>query len=156
MYCIHVYLLSHITQSNTIFYFNIHRYENQIKKCLSYFDSLRRAQLQRRRDKDEDWEQSFLASTTWRNLRISCRGFFAYCRAVMKYSDANQGTVRPVKAISPAHSNSSNIEAWFAFIRMSNGDLASQYAPLVANRDMIKAIQSLRNNAFGLDEGCTY
>ena len=155
MYCIRVYLLSHITQSNTIFYFNIHRYENQIKKCLSYFDSLRRAQLQRRRDKDEDWEQSFLASTTWRNLRISCRGFFAYCRAVMKYSDANQGTVRPVKAISPAHSNSSNIEAWFAFVRMSNGDLASQYAPLVANSDMIKAIQSLRNNKMysGADAG---
>ena len=48
--------------------------------------------------------------------------------------------------INPAHSNSSNIEAWFAYVRMHKADSPTRYGALVGSRDMTKASQALKNN----------
>ncbi|KAL7537399.1 hypothetical protein ACHAXR_010210 [Thalassiosira sp. AJA248-18] len=126
---------------------NIDRYEEQIKKCLDCFERMRRRQLERRLAGDENWKLSFFASETWRNLRITCRGFFAYCRAIIEYSDyAPKGSIQKVYGVSPAHSNSSILEAWFSAVRNSNQDSGTSYAAFVGNRDMFKAQQALKNN----------
>ena len=82
---------------------------------------------------------------------MTCRGFFAYCRALLKYCDdvSNRLNVPRIKGINPAHSNSSNIEAWFSYVRGMKADSATSYAALVASKDMLKATQaslSLKNN----------
>jgi len=82
---------------------------------------------------------------------MTCRGFFAYCRALLKYCDdiSNRLNVPRIKGINPAHSNSSNIEAWFSYVRGMKADSATSYAALVSSKDMLKATQatlSLKNN----------
>ena len=101
---------------------------------------MRKKQLERKLAKDEHWELSFLATETWRNLRMTCRGFTAYCRSVFKYADnAPEGSMRKVYAVNPAHSNSSILEAWFSAVRNTKSDSTPSYAHFVANRDMKKA-----------------
>ncbi len=93
-------------------------YEKQIMNCLDYFDEMCQKQLKQRDDKDGDWKLSFMSPQTWANLRITCRGFFGYCRNLMMYADqAAPGDIRKFCAISPAHSNLSSIEAWFSCVR---------------------------------------
>ena len=71
------------------------RYENQVKECLDYFDAMRRCQLLRAGTNNA--EKTFLAHETWRNLRITCRGFFIYCRAIMKcVENAPDGSIEKV------------------------------------------------------------
>mmetsp|Transcript_4478 Transcript_4478/g.10115 ORF Transcript_4478/g.10115 Transcript_4478/m.10115 type:complete len:258 (-) Transcript_4478:383-1156(-) len=123
------------------------RIEKQLEECLEYFEKMRKRQLERRAAKDKEWELSFLDSKTWRNLRIICRGFPAYCRALIDYADfAPDGSIQKLCAISPAQSNSSAIEAWFSCTRGSKQDSATHYAAWVGSRDMFKADKALRNN----------
>eukprot|EP00985_Skeletonema_marinoi_P004860 scaffold2111_cov118-Skeletonema_marinoi.AAC.1 len=49
-------------------------------------------------------------------------------------------------AISPAHSNSSVIEAWFSLVRMSGQDDAPRYLAYIKNRQLINAHKALSNN----------
>ena len=116
------------------------RYETQVKKCLDYFQGLRERQLERRHEKNKEWELSFLAPETWRNLRMSCRGFFAYCRAMIQYTDcAKPGTVARFYGVSTAHDNSSGLEAWFGTVRNSKADSTTRHQYFVANKVMRKA-----------------
>ena len=65
----------------------------------------------------------------------------------MMYADqAAPGRIRKFSAISPAHSNSSSIEAWFSCVRQSKQDSATSYTAWVGSRDMFKASQALKNN----------
>lgn len=140
------------------------RYEKQVKDSLEYFESLRQAQLLRG---GENMEKTFLAHETWRNLRISCRGFFAYCREMIRCADeyGQEGMIQKFHCVSPAHSNSSPIEAWFSVVRASRQDSATSYAALSAGRDMTKAqaTAALTNNKMymaghigGIEEGAAY
>ena len=88
-----------------------------MKRCLKYFERLRAKQIERRVAGDVKWELSFLAPETWRNLRITCRGFFAYCRAIIDYEmHSPPGTIARLYGISVAHANSSVLEAWFSAV----------------------------------------
>ena len=123
------------------------RIEKTLQECLEYFERMRKKQLERRKAKDKDWELSFLDSKTWRNLRITCRGFLAYCRALIDYAEkAPDGFMQKLCAVSPAHSNSSAIEAWFSCTRNSKQDSATHYAAWLVSRDMFKAGKALKNN----------
>ena len=58
---------------------------------------LRNKSLDLREEGDKTWEATFLAKETWRNLRITCRGFFEYCRNVISYAKKNAGKMPPFK-----------------------------------------------------------
>ena len=128
-------------------YFLLFRIEKQLEECLGYLEKMRKRQLERREAKDKEWALSFLDIKTWRNLRIICRGFPAYCRALIDYADnAPEGSLQKLCAVSPAHANSSAIEAWFSCTRGSKQDSATHYAAWVGSRDMFKAGKALKNN----------
>ena len=58
-----------------------------------------------------------------------------------------EGTIQKIYFVSPAHSNSSPIEAWFSSVRAGNGgDSAVQYATTVGGKEMIRSEAALRNN----------
>jgi hypothetical protein len=118
---------------------NIDRYEEQVKKSLDYFHRLWLKQQDRRsklKPGDDSWQSQFLASKTWLNLRTTCCGFFGYCRNIFQYADSHKDDIA-CYAISPAHSNSSVIEAWFSLVRGCNGDSATNYCSFVKNVEMI-------------------
>ena len=116
---------------------NVHCYERQVMKSLDYFESLRARQLERRDNKFEHWRKTFLESgKTWNNLRITCRGFFDYCHAVMKYADFNTGMIPTLHGISVAHSNTSILEAWFSLVRNMRVDSGTTYGTAVGNKVM--------------------
>lgn len=128
-------------------FFALSRYEKQVQKCLAYFERLRSKQLQRRAAKDDQWELSFLAPSTWTNLRMTCRGFFAYAHALIGYAEnAAEGQIMKFSCVSPAHSNSSAIEAWFSGTRGARQDTATSYPSWVANRTMIGEVVELSSN----------
>jgi len=105
--------------------------------------------MERRAAGDKNWEPTFLAPETWRNLRITCRGFLSYCRSVIEYAAAAPPQSIPkFYGINMAHSNSSVIEAWFSAVRNSNQDSTPRYAHFVANKEMKKAMadQAVRRN----------
>lgn len=138
-------IITNLTSKLHVSYY--YRYENQVKESLEYFESLRQVQLQR---SGENAAKTFLAPETWRNLRITCRGFFAYCREMIVRADQYQklGKIKNFYCVSPAHSNSSPIEAWFSVVRGSRQDSATTYASMLAGREMNKAQASatLKNN----------
>ena len=81
---------------------------------------------------------------------MTCRGFFCYCRSVIDYA-----TTHNIKfyAMSPAHANSSVIEAWFSLVRSSRQDSASGYCAFVKNVQMRNATKALEgNNAYSADD----
>ena len=124
-----------------------HRHKEQIKQCPDYFDVTRKKQLQRRDAKDKEWQLLFLSTETWKKIRITCRGFFLYCRSLIDYSDnAPKGSIVKICVISPAHSNYSAIEAHFSTVRGANQDSATKYAAFIGSRDMFKANLALKNN----------
>lgn len=132
---------------------NIDRLEAQTKKNLEYFGRLRKAQLERKLAGVSDWEVTFIPLDTYNIMRISFRGYFVYCRALI---DAAKNTppdrlpagIRSDLAISPSHFLTSWIEAWFALARIMGFDEATKYAAGVANRLMAQGIkQSLKKNS---------
>lgn len=123
------------------------RYEAQVKKNLSYFASLRVKQLQRKESKVDGWEKTFLDyGKTWTNLRITCRGFFLYCRSVIKHADLLKDTIPRFHALSPAHSNTSVLECNYSVARKAKAEDARSYTAFVANRFMAKVGTALDNN----------
>jgi hypothetical protein len=94
---------------------------------------------------DTSWQKEFLAAETWRNLRMTCRGFFGYCRCVLAYAEKNPDTIK-TKSISPSHSNSSVLEAYFSLVRMYHQDDAPSYLAFSKSRQMISAHNALRSN----------
>lgn len=124
---------------------------------LDYFNRMRMRQLERRQlkkltDKScTQWMESFLAPETWRNLRLSIRGFFGYYRYLIHMASITPDNSRPKSVpwdikISPAHSNTSNTEAWFSVVRKGGQDDAVAYPSGVANKNMTQATSALKNN----------
>jgi hypothetical protein len=115
-------------------------FESELKKNLNYFHGLWDAQQSRRafmEKGDKSWQKEFLAAETWRNLRMTCRGFFGYCRAVLAYADSHPDIKS--KSISPSHSNSSVLEAYFSLVRMYHQDDAPSFLAFSKSKQMISA-----------------
>lgn len=55
---------------------NIDAYVEHAKYCLTYFETWKLAQLQRKKLGDKNWNKSFLAHQTYKNLRMSVCVFF--------------------------------------------------------------------------------
>lgn len=125
-----------------------------MKQSLNYFHGLWSKQQERRKlldSSDTSWQSQFLAPETWRNLRMTCRGFFCYCRSVISYAKSHN---LKFYALSPAHANSSVIEAWFSLVRSSGGDSATGYAAFVKNVQMRNAHKAVLegNNMYSADD----
>ena len=108
--------------------------------------------MQRKAAGNKSWEETFLARETWRNLRISCRGFFEYCRAIIKFAGENKESIPEFHGISVAHSNTSVLEAWFALVRNMRLDSASTYGSMVGNKEMRTACSLVTNRMYAPDQ----
>ena len=116
-----------------------------MKQSLNYFHRLWLKQQERRDNGDKNWEAQFLSAETWRNLRITCRGFFGYCRSIIDYASTHDNI--KLYAVSPAHANSSIIEAWFSLVRRSGQDSGTSYGAIVKNVHMRDANKELKRNS---------
>ena len=65
---------------------------------------------------------------------------------MIAYADKYGASIRPVYAISPAHANTSVLEAWFSLARQMRADSAISYHHAVGSRQLLKAQQALKNN----------
>ena len=75
----------------------------------------------------------------------ACRGFFEYCRAVIKFAEENECTIPKFHGISVAHSNTSVLEAWFSLVRNMRLDSATSYGSAVGNKEMRNACSLISN-----------
>jgi hypothetical protein len=80
----------------------------------------------------EFWEKEFLAHQTWRNLRITVRGFIEYAWCVLKTEREMNRTERKVWFVPMLHSNTTNLEGIFSVQRMRKCDNAQTYANGIA------------------------
>ena len=127
-----------------------------MEKNLEYFSALRKDQLDRKVAECKGWEKTFIAKDTYDILRLSFRGFFAYCRYIIELETDMPAQllpcppdVKPKFAITPAHSTTSFIEAWFSLVRLMGFDEAIKYYSGVANRHMVQGIKtSLSSNPY--------
>ena len=65
---------------------------------------------------------------------------------MIEMADKWKGYIPKFSCISPAHSNTSVLEAWFSLVRKENLDDAVNYPAVVANKKMAKTIKALHNN----------
>jgi len=124
-----------------------------VKRSLNYFHRLWLKQQERRENGDKNWQPQFLAADTWKNLRTTCRGFFGYCRSIIDYASKHNNI--KLYAVSPAHANSSVIEAWFSLVRCSGQDSATSYGAFVKNCHLRNPNKALKGNGMyaGADAG---
>ena len=91
-------------------------------------------------------------------MRLSFRGFFGYAKCLINLAARephhllprcrNGATISRNFALTPAHSTTSYIEAWFSLMRALGFDEATKYMSGVLNRMMSKGItRSLQNNS---------
>ena len=73
----------------------------------------------------EELDKEFLASQTWRNLRITVSGFLAYARAILTSEVARENGIEYVPMM---HSHTSRLESFFSRMRARNNDTANTYA----------------------------
>ena len=66
----------------------------------------------------------------------------------MEFAEASpSNSIQKFHCVSPAHLNSSPIEAWFSSVRAGNGrDSAVQYAATVGGKETTRSDLTLRNN----------
>jgi len=124
-----------------------------VKRSLNYFHRLWSKQQERRENGDKNWQPQFLAADTWKNLRTTCRGFFGYCRSIIDYASKHNSI--KLYAVSPAHANSSVIEAWFSLVRSGGQDSATSYCAFVKNFQLRDPNSALKKNSSyaGADAG---
>ena len=86
-------------------------------------------------------------------MRSSFRGYFGYCRYIIELAADPPAQLLPrppnVKikfAITPAHSTTSFIEAWFSLVRLMGFDEAIKYISGVANRHMAQGLKTALNS----------
>ena len=60
--------------------------------------------------------------------------------------NAPDGSIEKVYLVSPAHSNSSPVEAWISTVRAGRQDLAVNYATCVGGKEMVKSDTALKKN----------
>lgn len=82
----------------------------------------------------KDRLKHFISSITYKNLRLSMRGFFEYCRlALFKASN-------PTDFVLVSHSNSSSIESVFSLARSQNRDTPQGFCTSIAVQSSTEAI----------------
>ena len=92
------------------------RLEEKVRKSLLYFEELETANLNRKKLKDRTWQNRFLSTETWKNLRIAVQGFFQYGYAVIEYAESHLALISKFNALSVKQSNTSVLEAWFSLV----------------------------------------
>ena len=82
----------------------------------------------------KDRHKHFISLITYKNLRLSMRGFFEYCRlALFKASN-------PPDFVLVSHSNSSSIESVFSLARSQNRDTPQGFRTSIAVQSSTEAI----------------
>jgi hypothetical protein len=94
-----------------------------VKKRLECFGEWKAAQQRRKREKYDDYLESFLAPETYKNLRIAFSGFFCFAEASMRL-DSN------LVFVPMAFSNTSVLEASFSTHRHMGADNPASYTYL--------------------------
>ncbi|KAI2499323.1 hypothetical protein MHU86_15167 [Fragilaria crotonensis] len=82
----------------------------------------------------KDRSKHFVSSITYKNLRMSVRGFFEYCRLAL-FKSSN-----PPDFILVSHSNSSSIESVFSLARSQNRDTPQGFCTSIAVQSSTEAV----------------
>ena len=105
---------------------NIDAYDAMIKRFVSnFFDPWYES---------ADQLKHFISSITYKNLRLSVRGFFEYCRLALFTSKV------PSDFVLVSHSNSSSIESVFSLARSQNRDTPQGFGSSIAIQSSTEAI----------------
>ncbi len=127
---------------------NIDAYEAMIKTFVGdfydqWFDSIDPCVLRKDRLK------YFISSITFKNLRLSMRGFFEYCRLAL-FNSSN-----PSDFVLASHSNSSLIESVFSLARSQNRDTPQGFCTSIAvqsSNEAIAVVKALDKPAYASED----
>ncbi|KAI2494045.1 hypothetical protein MHU86_20488 [Fragilaria crotonensis] len=112
---------------------NIDAYETTMKTFVGnfydrWYDSIDPSETRKNRLKH------FISSITYKNLRLSMRGFFEYCRLAL-FKSSN-----PPEFVLVSHSNSSSIESVFSLARSQKRDTPQGFCTSIAVQSSTEAI----------------
>ena len=116
-----------------------------IKRGLEYFETWKtKAKGLKKNGKDESWKKTFISEQTYKNMRITTRGFLGYAEAMLNAEN-------PPDYVPYAHANQSSIENIFSQLRgMQRMSPAKFSKGLLAIR-MKKQLDTYQQHCF-LDE----
>lgn len=124
---------------------NIGQYTNVLKDVMTYFESWKEAQIHRKEQKDPHWQESFLDSMTYNNLRSSVCGFVHFCTHILE----NVSTFRGDKLYVPMmFSNQTSLEGFFSVVRGGNYDTASKYGSNINNDTTSSALATMPKSSY--------
>ena len=118
---------------------NIDEKEKETRSALECFEAWRLASLQLKQQGNPAWEQSFISTTTYKNLRIGVCGFFQYCRLVFLLPN-------PPSYVKFLHANQSSLEATFSHIRYLGGDSVHNYPSAITAINSQDSIQIMNES----------
>ena len=120
---------------------NIDIYEKHVQSLLSYFETWKIAQMRRKRRGDRDWNPSFFAHQTYRNIRMSMCQFIHFSRYMVEivFADDDELSYIPMLA-----SNQSSLEGRFSSHRRRKLDSGSTYSKGVSTT-LHKQVQSAQS-----------
>jgi hypothetical protein len=148
LFMVHIQCLFHdlfMNKNEKITKGNCDIVEKLVKHYLSYFEGWKKAQMKRKRAKDPDWERSFLAHQTWKNMRHGLCGFIHFARYMVEK--------RGVKYVPMLLSNQSSLESRFSYQRRTNHASATSFSAGVSNMSQKSATAQITNRCY-LKEDC--
>ncbi len=119
----------------TLVWKQVDSHESRMKDLLTFYDHWYR---------DSDSDKHFLSKTTYKNMRLSIRGFFDYCR--LAFAGLN-----PPDFVIITHSNSSSIESVFALVRNMRRDTPQGFiksATCQSSTDAIKLMSTFSKASY--------
>ena len=105
---------------------NIDTYEKHAKDLLQYFGDWKISQLKRRKLGNSDWEKSFMAPQTYKNLRLCVGGFFHFARYML--NEVFPGEENGLTYIPMLSANQSLLEGKFSCQRLTGHDKGDTYS----------------------------
>jgi hypothetical protein len=118
---------------------NINPLKKFIQSKMNYFKNWYDAMAKRQ---ETSADLTFLASTTWTNLRIQVCGFIGFAEHVL-----NKVSEQDVKYIPMLLSNTSNLESTFSHVRSLGGRDAQSYKTRIASRSNSRSIDAVRRSS---------
>lgn len=123
---------------------NIDMYEDHVKDMLKYFEDWKLAQLQRKAEGNRNWERTFIAPQTWKNLRICFSSFFHFSRYMLETVISPEDGITYIPMLL---SNQSALEAKFSSQRRTGHDSNGSYSAGISVKSQRQANRTLTSKS---------
>ena len=128
---------------------NIDTYEKHAKDLLQYFGDWKASQLKRRDLRDSDWEKSFMAPQTYKNLRICVGGFFHFARYLLNEVFPGEEGLTFIAMLS---ANQSFLEGKFGCQRLTGHDKGNTYSKGITTVMQKSATVALAGKGYDIND----